>query len=884
MITIHVLGFGDLYKQLLNALAVMVGTSFFASFLRLSALVGIISASVGYIKKRDPMIYGKWIVAYILIIQVAITPKTTVEIYDIAAQRAITVANVPVMFAVTASLITTIGLSFAENYDALLSMPDDLTYTKTGSLFGSKVIQAAQDFKIINLDLKREMNDFFKNCVVGDIRINHKYSVDDLSRSLNIWDLISKNASQVRMTTVNQKLMSCQESTVILNKKLGLEIKRAYDFFGINLFGHNKSNYAKLFDVSLTGSFAYYQHMTDTASNIFLQAMMINAIGDGITNYQAFTNNTASVINNQVSKSQIQHRWAWAIAGQKAVWFLPILHTLLTVLLFGIFPIIIAASTLPQGGSILKGYVQFFISLQFWPVLFAILNSAMTIYGATKSAEYGAISLINLDKINELHTDLSGVAGYLMLMIPFLAKGLVSNLSDAFNQLATSMTGHLQGSAMSSANDAASASFSFGQTSFYNTNANSFAANKHDSNWTNMHGAQSEQLASGVVKTKTQTGDTIFDATSAISKGVIAINSADSITTSLNKSLDESKQVIENESMSLNESLSHFANNAISLSKLSTKDLRLGNGISESNSQSFSQNIATITSIASDVGKRFNISHDDALSKLTAITSGISAGVRSDKSMLGGLAKLALGANAAGYLGARHESSSSAQNRASDITDSGISKRELDDFAEAINQVKAFTKTKHFDENTSQASSLSRQIAEDLRAFESSSHNLDVAKSKAQRISEAQQYISSNAKQISADMNQAFPSFVAEKIGDEARDALFAEPGNLGAIQNLERLGREFIDYKLDTILADFNEDKEYHAKAKELVHNFKLQGLNQEISLRLNPNDFIQKVDSEFLNAQASIMSRKSSITQRAEQLDTEIKNAKKKITRSDK
>jgi len=150
MITIHVLGFGELYKQLLNALAVMVGESFFESFLRLTALIGITMASVGYIKKRDPMIYGKWVVAYILVIQVAIMPKTTVEIYDIAAQRAIPVANVPVVFAITASLITTVGLSFAESYDALLSMPDDLTYTKTGSLFGSKIIQAAQDFRIIN--------------------------------------------------------------------------------------------------------------------------------------------------------------------------------------------------------------------------------------------------------------------------------------------------------------------------------------------------------------------------------------------------------------------------------------------------------------------------------------------------------------------------------------------------------------------------------------------------------------------------------------------------------------------------------------------------------------------------------------------------------------
>ena len=83
---------------------------------------------------------------------------------------------------------------------------------------------------------------------------------------------------------------------------------------------------------------------------------------------------------------------------------------------------------------IFQGYLQFFISLQFWPLLFAILNSLMTAYGAYQSSKHGAITLVNIDKIDELHTDLAGVAGYLMLMIPFIAKGLVSNFSDSFNK------------------------------------------------------------------------------------------------------------------------------------------------------------------------------------------------------------------------------------------------------------------------------------------------------------------------------------------------------------------------------------------------------------------------------------------------------------------
>ena len=118
--------------------------------------------------------------------------------------------------------------------------------------------------------------------------------------------------------------------------------------------------------------------------------------------------------------------------------------------------------------------------------------------------------MVNLDKIDELHADISGASGYLMMLIPFLSHGLVSNLGGAFSNLATSMMSHMQGSSMSVAGEAASASFGLGQTSFYNTTANNMSANKHDSNWTHMHGMHTEQLGSGVLKTITGSGDSGF--------------------------------------------------------------------------------------------------------------------------------------------------------------------------------------------------------------------------------------------------------------------------------------------------------------------------------------------------------------------------------------
>ncbi|MDP3704449.1 MAG: conjugal transfer mating-pair stabilization protein TraG [Legionellaceae bacterium] len=814
MITIHVLGFGELYQQLLNAVAAMMGQSLFSSFLKLTALMGIIMASVGYIKQRDPMIYAKWVMGYVLVMQLVITPKTMVEIYDISAQRSITVANVPVVFAVTASLITTVGVGLAESYDSLLSLPDDLTYTKTGSLFGSKIIQASRDFHILDPQLKAEMNEYLRNCVVGDIRLNHKYSVSDLSTSKNIWDLISKEASPLRRTSVNGESVTCQiaagaSGDYSLRTKLNAEIKKAYTFFGINLFSHaSQSNYEKLLEMRLKSSFDYYQKMTDTSAGIFLQSMMINAIGDGIKDYQAFTDSTAGVVSNQVTKSQVQHRWSWAIMGQKAAWSLPILHTLLTVLLFGIFPVIIAMSTLPNGVAIFRGYLQFFISLQFWPVLFAILNAAMTMYGSAQSSQYGGITIVNIDKIDELHADLSGVAGYLMLMIPFLAKGLVSNLSDAFSNLATSMTGHLQGSAMSVANDAASASFSFGQTGFYNTNANSFSANKHDNNWTHMHGMHSEQLVTGVIKTHTAGGDTVFDVSPGMTKGALSMHSTDGLSGSLNEAHEATKQASSSAHQSFQSSVSNAAHKAIQLSRLQGHDMRLGHGVSESETGQYQEALSSMSHIASDVAKRTGVSTDEALIALTS--AGINGRLKVPSMVTGAIRVATVGwADVGGSVSTSANRTSTSGDRAHDSFDAGVTAREAHDFNKAFSHVKHFVKNHHFDDSQSQGANLSNQMGSDLRHAEVASLNFDASLARSERISKAESYVKSQGDQITENWDQAFPAFVASRVGNDMRDQLFSHPGDRHSVQTLQGLSREFMQQERESIIARFGDSQQ---------------------------------------------------------------------------
>ncbi|RUR24153.1 conjugal transfer protein TraG [Legionella qingyii] len=881
MITIHVLAAGELFQHVLNALASFMKQDSFLGLLRITALIGIVMATVGFLKTRDPMAFARWFLGYVLFVNLVLLPKTSVLIDDISAQNPKIVDNVPVVFALSASLVTTIGYGLAQTYDALLTMPDDLQYTKTGALFGSRLIQASTSFRIKDPVLKEEMNEYFRVCVVGDIRMNRKYSVGDLAHSTDIWNLLTSKASPLRMISVNGKLVTCSDASkpdgqYSLRKKLDAEIKKAYTFFGVNLFGKPKNTtYEALFNTHLKSAFDYYQGLTDTASNIFLQSMMINAMGEGVAHYQAFTDATAGVVNQQFTKSQVQHRWSWEVLGKKALWILPITHTCLTLLLFGVFPLIIALATLPGGIRILYGYLQFFMSLQFWPVLFAILNAGMTLYGASTSAEYGHFTMVNLDKIDELHADISGACGYLMMLIPFLSHGLVSNLGGAFSNLATSMMSHMQGSSMSVAGEAASSSFGLGQTSFYNTTANNFSANKHDSNWTHMHGMNTEQMGTGVLKTVTGNGEKVFDVSPGMTRSAVSINTSEGLSTSLNQAYEQSRQAALNESNHYQSALSHFAHRALQLSQLQGHEMRLGDGVSNSESSQYSKALSTISHIAEDVAKRNGVSKEDALSHLTSGGWGAHAGVKSNRSLIGKVAQWGTGFNAGGNTHLKFDRTSSSSDRYHTGMDGSISAREASDFNDALNYVKHFSQTHHFDDNHSQSSSLSNQLGADLRAAETASRSYDTNLNRAERISKAKSFVESHSSQINTDLNQAFPAFVASKIGESARDELFSHPGDMHSLNKLQALGQDFIAHKRDELIRDFgtpdnhkridsfyNQEKHqvssmekqlgthYQKNTQELEHDAQLLkvGIDQNKTKTLKHNVH-QQLDESFQN-----------------------------------
>ena len=850
-IEINVLSNGELFKQVLNATSTFIYGNGFVSLLKVGAFVGIVLSTIQSMRTRDPSVFAKWFAMYLIVTTAVIAPRTTATINDVSQPgRVLAVSNVPVAFAIPARIITSLGFGMGQAFDMLFTMPDDMTYTKTGMLFGSQVMQAMHKTRIADSDLRAEFSGYFKNCVVGDIRLTRKYSPQQLRGSTNIGGKIFDNSSILRRTVMRDgATVTCKNAGEAIRKSLNDEIKNnTYKslwtvLLGKNLTSVNDQNnkseessfYSSIMSKHIKLGSEQFQGMRDESTNILRQTLLINAIDDGMRDYQSYVNSQAGLENYNYSKSQMQHRNAWMVMGKKAIWFLPYLHTILLLLMFAMFPIVLVMCVTPIGGKIMQSYVTFFISLQLWPVFFAVLNLVMTYYGKGHSLPHGGLTMANIDSVDQVHFDISGVAGYTMMLIPFIANGLVSRgLAQSFGGLATTMTGHVQGSTMGVAGEVAGGNFSVGQSNYMNSSSNNLNANKHDTNWSNMQGMQTEQLASGATHTKSADNQDYVDSRGAMGHSAIGISSTSGIQRSLTEAKENALSAVKSHQSNFVNSTQSAANQAVNYTDALAHDIKTGHGGSHGETSSASTAMSHITGLAKDIAQKTGVSEADALAGLSRVALGTNVGVDSKESLIGKGVSLFTGAHGGVSLKLDGSNSSSHSNSAHNGVDSVVSAKDFSDFKNDLQTVMNYSKTHHYDTNNSQSENILASTGASLNTSqaESDSYNSSLADSK--RISNASSFVTSQSGNISRNLNQEAFNFGAQQLGSaQAMIDLEANPGDSHKMDQLQHIKEDFLAQKTQSLIKEHGN---YMSKGD--VTNFATEGAKQ-IDMQ---NDYINQ------------------------------------------
>ncbi|WP_202816114.1 conjugal transfer protein TraG N-terminal domain-containing protein, partial [Enterobacter hormaechei] len=190
MQAIYVIAGGDWLSQTLNAIVTFMNTDSWAIIRRIVTALSVLVVAVSWLRRHNIMDMLGWI-ATIVLMSLLVSVRTPVQIIDNSdLTKVYQVDNVPVGLALPASLTTTIGHALVQGYEMVFSQPDSVTYSKTGMLFGANLVARSTDFMSKNPEIATLFPDYVQNCVMGDIFLNGKYTLDELMNSTDPYTII----------------------------------------------------------------------------------------------------------------------------------------------------------------------------------------------------------------------------------------------------------------------------------------------------------------------------------------------------------------------------------------------------------------------------------------------------------------------------------------------------------------------------------------------------------------------------------------------------------------------------------------------------------------------------------------------------------------------
>jgi conjugal transfer mating pair stabilization protein TraG len=810
---IWVVSSGGMITMGLNAVATVMENGGWRSTIWVAEMIGIAFCVMTYLRTHNLTAMFGWGLTFTLVTALLLTPKVTVVVNDLTAPDTIgRVDNVPVGLAMPLYLATGVGYTLTTTYEDIFHFPDERSYTKTGMLFASKLMQDSFTIDSRNPVLTYNMGEYAKNCVVPDIMLNNKYSMQDVMESEDVQAQIFSNPSPLRAVywrdATGTTFMVCRDAAPRLKTLLTAESNTTGTTFMAHavrmLPGNNapKTVYAE----QLAGSYDYFLGSSKSAQSIMMQNIAVAGLRRGLNSYVKGMNDTASMVDIASEQSLMKLRLSHAVSYTIATEVLPQLHTVLLLFCICIFPVMVLALYVREiAWSVIKSYLNFMGSLMLWPVMFAIFNFAVN-YSTQNSFHATGPTLSNMNRLMETSTTTAGIAGWLMLSIPFLAFRLFTGLGQGFASLSSSL-----GSALSSASASDSAAVASGNLSVGNVQLDNINGHKTDLNRAYREGMTTMQLGNGATRTMTQDGQTVYDSSGATSRLPVDLH--------LDRNLASAAQRSVRDSMAQTEMAAQGYNHSVQETGSQLKQFHEQFGNSDSTTLS-SQTGMTVTdaervnkmqNVAQEYANRNNISLNEAYSELEnksrdlAVNGGsrVQGSFDSNKSLWGkvgsyttglsGKADVHGGIERTGRVGSTSQTTEGGQS--GNENSQTISARESQDFSQGMDVLRNYSTTyngQHVDNN---ASGLMNQISSGITTSDSKYAQFTASKAHTHEM----QKMASETETLSAGARDNYTQQFVQW-------AMQRSPGNAETI--LTNTSDESVQKQRDGLVQEFFAEK----------------------------------------------------------------------------
>ncbi|HGA3141884.1 TPA: conjugal transfer mating-pair stabilization protein TraG [Enterobacter hormaechei] len=820
MLEIYTIYGGGMWKTALDAVVTLVGQNTFHTLLRIAGTFGVLAVLFTFIKQRNPMVFVQWLAIFMVITSILLVPKRSVQIIDLSDPAAVwKTDNVPVGLAAIASLTTSIGYKMASVYDMLMARPDSVTYSKTGMLFGSQIVAETSDFSSQNPELAQMLPDYVENCVIGDILLNGKYTINQLLNSTDPLTLITSNPSPLRgifkMTSTTRQFLTCQQAATEIKSLANTDVNpgsATFTWLTRKVFG-NKLNGAALLSNAMGESYGYFYSGGMTAAQIMKNNITNSAVRQGIKGFAARSSDTANLLNLAAENAATKQRLSWAAGNELATRTLPFAQSLLMLILVCLFPLMIALAASNHtlfGLNTLKIYVCGFIYFQMWPVMFAILNYASN-YWLQSQTGGTPLVLANKDIVALQHSDVANLAGYLALSIPVLSFYLTRGAAAIGSQVTGSI---LSSGAFTSAGVAATTAD--GNWSFNNMSMDNVSQNKMDTNLVQRQGQQTWQADNGSTQTQTAGGHTVIDGSGAMSNLPVNMKLSQLASSGFQESARQSQVQAQTALDGYNHSVTSGWSQLSQLSNQSGTSDSLIRGSENSQATNATRGASMMMSAAESYAKANNISTQEAYNNLMDISNqgSVSAGIKGTAGggLNLGIVKFGAEGSVSGDL--RHSTGSSrgVQDSGSQTQDSrhDQNSQAVNDFRQGMDMVKSSRITDGASHSENTASSNVQQLAATLNDAESQYHQYTTSSTQSSEFSRMATVAQNQSASLDTNYTQEFVDWAANKYGDKAQSMLTSAP-------SAREAAMEFVNERLKPeIMSDYQQGRSDLASGQE--------------------------------------------------------------------
>lgn len=823
MQVIYTITGGDWLADSLNAVAVLTASATWGTLIKWASILSVLAVIWSWLQKKDVLTFIKWVAVIVIVPGVLIANKHSVQVIDMTDPTAVhQVDNVPGGLAIPASFITSIGYALTQAYEGVFHRPDAVSYSKTGMLFGSELVKASTGFTFADGEIAGLFSDYVQNCVIGDIFLNHKYSMEDLMNSTDPYSKIFEKPSPLRgIFDKAGNFQTCQQAAVTLQQQIGTDSSgggKTFSFWAQKLFG-SRANREQLFASLLGDSYGYFYNAGSSASGIIKQNVVMNGLRKGISAYAARNGDTASMMNIATETATEKQIMQQSVSANIAMKYLPIMQTVLLGMMIGLFPVMIVLAIINTlTWTVLRGYIFTLAYLQAWPLLFAVLNNAMTFY--LKAGGAYDVTLSNLSQIQQQHSMIASTAGWLSLSIPFIAYGMVKGLGGVVSQAGSYLSSMTQGVASQSSSQAVDGTYAFN-----NMQTDNVQGFKWDTNSTFASGRRDQQLANGSMQGTTADGTTIVNSTTGTSKLPMDLNFGRAMSSSAQRLARESQVQAETSLQGFNHTMNSAYNQAQQFSQQTGNSNTMNTSTDDSQTAQATKGVSSMISAAKDYAKRHGISEQQAWAEIETKSRDAEleghGGWSLSKSALGKAATaMGFDAGVSGKVSAKSGSQSSADQRQSGNTDHSSSEdaKNVRDFREGKQILQSYRVSHSAVRNDNSSASQLEQIGTTLSVADSQYQQYTSSVSRSHEYSKVASMSESETAQQTSNLSQEFVGYVQQKApGDASR--ILTNTADENVRHEREALADSFVEEKLRSrIEGDFNSNRASLASGMQSV------------------------------------------------------------------